>query len=63
MGSPKPPAPAKLPKPVDQTAVMLNALQFSETEKKLRASSGRKSTLLTTPQVFSANPKGSLLGQ
>ena len=47
MGAPKIPDPIKPPAPADNTKAMLNALAYADTEKKLRASSGRKSTFLS----------------
>jgi len=49
MGTPTAPRPVSAPPPADPTKAMLNAIAYAETEKKLRASSGRKSTFLTAP--------------
>lgn len=63
MGGPaaSPQKPTAAPPPADTTKAMLDAFRFAETEKKLRASSGRKSMFLQPNQTFSPNGK-TLLG-
>ncbi len=46
MGGPNIPTP-KAPAPADTTKAMIAALNFNETNKKLRRSQGRQSTFLT----------------
>ena len=62
MGAPTaPPKPKAAPAPVDATKAMLDAMSYAETQRKIRQSTGRKGTFLTSPQTFSPNSK-SMLG-
>lgn len=61
MGGPsKPPKLLKLPPAADPTKAMLAAMKYAETEKKIRESTGRKSTFQLSPQTFS--PGNTVLG-
>lgn len=60
MGAPSVPNPIKPPAPADTTKAMINAMLYADTEKQLRASSGRKSTFLTDPGQVGGK---TLLGQ
>jgi len=51
----RPPTPIAAPKPIDEGKAKLDAFRFADTERKLRSSTGRRSTFLTAPQVFT-NP-------
>lgn len=57
--SPKVPDPIRPPPAPDKTKAQLNALAYAETQRRLLASSGRKSLILTRNQPPAAN---SLLG-
>lgn len=49
-----PAAPSAPPQSADTTKAMMNALAYAETEKKIRASSGRKGSFMTTTQPTGA---------
>jgi len=46
MGSPSVPSPLKPPPPADTTKAMLDAFQYADTQKKIRASTGWQSMFL-----------------
>jgi hypothetical protein len=47
MGAPSVPKPIKPPTQTDPSRAILSGLAYADMEKKLRASTGRKSTFLT----------------
>ena len=62
MGSPNIASP-KAPAPVDTTKAMIAALNFNETSRKMRKSSGRQSTFLTAGAGMGGQPMNTMLGQ
>ena len=62
--SPKVPTPLAPPPAVDQAKAILSGIQYAETQRKLRASTGRKSTFLTAGSTQTTPVGGNvLLGQ
>ena len=58
--APKAPEPIKPPAAADTTKAMLEGYRYAETQRKIRASSGRQSTFLSQPKMFAEGK--SLLG-
>jgi hypothetical protein len=56
-----PPTPASPPKRADTTKAELDALAYAEIQRRIRQSSGRQSTFLTTRRP--AMPLKTLIGQ
>ena len=66
MGAPKVPKPIKPPaaSTMDPAKAILTGIQYAETERKLRAGAGRKSTFLTGGNTITTPVGGNtLLGQ
>ena len=62
MGAPNINVP-KAPAPVDTTKAQIAALNYTETQRKMRQSQGRKSTFLTAGTNTQARPLNTMLGQ
>lgn len=46
MGAYKVPSPTRPPEPVDRSRALIQAINFEETQRRIRSSAGRKSTIL-----------------
>jgi len=62
MGAPALPRPIKPPKRADTLKAQLEALQFADIEKRLRASSGRRAQFLTLGNRGRRQGQTSILG-
>lgn len=63
MGAPpRPPRPLKPPQAPDVTKAQINALAYAETERRLRRTSGRAGSFLTSRSVGGDTQSKPLLG-